>query len=191
MRHSRFSITILTMAAFFAVNTAFAQDDSTVAQGRQESQAIAQQGLVSLYEASPGTKSAIERAAGYAVFSTVGVKLLFAGGTRGKGVVFNNRNHGETFMKMLQVQGGLGFGISRNTVIFLFQNEGALRNFVDQGWEFSEQGTLAAAASNEGGSLAGAVSVSPGVFVYQITDTGLAATLTVAGTKFFKDDELN
>jgi lipid-binding SYLF domain-containing protein len=190
MLHSRFSITILTMAASFAVNIAFAQD-AAVAEGRQESQAIAQQGLASLYDASPGTKSAIEHAAGYGVFSTVGVKLLFAGGTRGKGVVVNNRTHSETFMKMLQVQGGLGFGVSRNSVIFLFQTESALRAFVDEGWEFSGQGTLAAAASDEGGSLAGAVSVSPGVFVYQITDTGLAATLTVAGTKFFKDDELN
>ena len=33
--------------------------------------------------------------------------------------------------------------------------------------------------------------VSPGVYVYQITDTGLAATLTVAGTKFFKDAAMN
>ena len=32
---------------------------------------------------------------------------------------------------------------------------------------------------------------SPAVYVYQITDTGLAATLTVAGTKFFKDAAMN
>jgi hypothetical protein len=33
--------------------------------------------------------------------------------------------------------------------------------------------------------------VSPGVYRYQLTQTGLAATLTVGGTKFFKDGDLN
>jgi hypothetical protein len=31
----------------------------------------------------------------------------------------------------------------------------------------------------------------PGVYLFQITDTGLSATLSVAGTKFFRDDQLN
>jgi hypothetical protein len=57
---------------------------------------------------APGTQRAIERSAGYAVFSTFGVKLFFAGGTTGKGMVVNNRTHRQTFMKMVQVQGGLG-----------------------------------------------------------------------------------
>jgi hypothetical protein len=33
----------------------------------------------------------------------------------------------------------------------------------------------------------GAAAVSPGVYLYQITENGLSATLTVAGTKFFKE----
>lgn len=31
----------------------------------------------------------------------------------------------------------------------------------------------------------------PGVYLYQLTDTGLSATLTVSGTKFFKDADLS
>jgi len=34
-------------------------------------------------------------------------------------------------------------------------------------------------------------SVSPGVYLYQLTGTGLSASITAGGTKFFKDDELN
>jgi len=45
-------------------------------------------------------------------------------------------------------------------------------------------------AGGAGGMFTGAA-VSPAVYVYQITDTGLAATLTVAGTKFFKDAAMN
>jgi len=33
--------------------------------------------------------------------------------------------------------------------------------------------------------------VAPGVFLYQLTNTGLAATITVSGTKYFKDTDLN
>jgi hypothetical protein len=39
--------------------------------------------------------------------------------------------------------------------------------------------------------LAGAVSVMPGVWLYQLTDDGLALELTAKGTKYYKDDALN
>ena len=81
-------------------------NESKIIQARQQVREMAQDGLASLYEVAPGTRRAIERAAGYAVFSTFGVKLFFAGGTTGKGMVVNNRTHRQTFMKMLQVQGG-------------------------------------------------------------------------------------
>ena len=40
-------------------------------------------------------------------------------------------------------------------------------------------------------AYAGAMSVSPGVWLYQLTDDGLAAELTAKGTKYYKDAELN
>jgi hypothetical protein len=40
-------------------------------------------------------------------------------------------------------------------------------------------------------SLQGAISVSPGVWVYQITDQGLALDATLKGTKYYKNDDLN
>lgn len=190
MRHSQLFVILFAAVACVAATPALAQDDARN-QGRQEDRDMAQQALADLYQASPPTKYAIEHAAGYGVFGTIGMKLLFAGGTRGAGIVVNNRTHAETFMKMLQVQGGLGFGISRMNVIFVFQTEEALRTFVDQGWEFGGSGNLAAADAGQGGSLAGAVSVMPGVYVYQMTDEGLAATLTIAGTKFYIDSDLN
>jgi hypothetical protein len=39
--------------------------------------------------------------------------------------------------------------------------------------------------------LTGAVSVAPGVWMYQLTDTGLAAEITGKGTKYYKDSDLN
>ncbi len=152
---------------------------------------MAQDALASLYENSPGARRAIERSAGYGVFSTFGLKLFFAGGTTGKGTVVNQRTERNTFMKMVQVQGGLGFGVNKNRLIFVFTNERALRNFIDQGWQFGGQANASAMAGGQGSMFSGAASVAPGVYVYQLTQTGLSASITVSGTKFFVDPDLN
>ncbi len=166
-------------------------NEGKIIQARHQVREMSQDALASLYEILPGARRAIERSAGYAVFSTFGVKLFFAGGTAGKGLVVNKRTGRQTFMKMAQVQGGLGFGVDKSRLIFVFANEQALRNFIDQGWEFGAQANVAAMAGGQGGMFAGAAAIAPGVFLYQLTDTGLSATLTVSGTKFFKDGDLN
>lgn len=168
-----------------------APNESRIIQGRHQVREMVQDALASLYEAAPGARRAIERSAGHAVFSTFGVKLFFAGGTSGKGMVVNHRSGRQTYMKMVQVQAGLGFGASKSRLVFVFTTERALRNFIDQGWEFGGQANLSAMVSGQGSMFTGAAQVSPGIYLYQLTDTGLAATLTVAGTKFYKDDELN
>lgn len=168
-----------------------APNEGKIIQARHQVREMSQDALATLYEVAPGTRRVIDRAAGYAVFSTFGVKLFFAGGTTGKGLVVNQRTQRQTFMKMLQVQGGLGFGVNQNRLIFVFTNEQALRNFINQGWEFGGQANLSAMASGQGTQFSGAAAVSPGVYLYQLTQTGLSATLTVGGTKFFKDTDLN
>jgi len=52
-------------------------------------------------------------------------------------------------------------------------------------------GTGKGIARKKGGSYAGAIPLGNGVYVYQMTDKGLAAELTVKGTKYYKDDDLN
>ena len=122
-------------------------NEGKIIQAREQVREMAQDALATLYETAPGTRRAVEGAAGYAVFSTFGVKLFFAGGTTGKGMVVNKRTSRQTFMKMLQVQGGLGFGVNQNRLIFVFTNEQALRNFINQGWEFGGQVNLSAMAA--------------------------------------------
>jgi lipid-binding SYLF domain-containing protein len=180
-------------AALLCLSTApvRAQDESAILQSRLEIREAAQDALSTLYEFQPAARYAIEHAAGYAVFSTFGIKLLFAGGQQGKGVVVNNRTHRQTFMKMVGLQAGLGFGIAKTRLIFVFETVNSLQSFINQGWEFGASGSLSAAADSQGGMFTGSVSVSPGVFIYQITDTGLAAQITASGSKFFKDDSLN
>jgi lipid-binding SYLF domain-containing protein len=76
-------------------------------------------------------------------------------------------------------------------VIFVFENDNALAHFLDSGWSGSAQADAAAKAGKTGGALSGAVEVAPGVWVYQITKDGLALQLTLQGTKYYKDGDLN
>jgi lipid-binding SYLF domain-containing protein len=162
-----------------------------IEQTRQQVRQVAQDALATLGQINPAARRAIERAPGYAVFSSFGVKILVAGGTTGRGVVVDQRSRAETFMKMVQAQAGLGFGVEQDRLIFVFTEEQALRNFIDQGWEFGGQAKLSVMAEGAGGMMSGAASVAPGVYLYQLTETGLAATITVSGTKFYADSDLN
>ncbi|MBK7461968.1 MAG: hypothetical protein IPJ50_03920 [Betaproteobacteria bacterium] len=67
--------------------------------------------LTNLYKGSAIGKKVVESAAGYAVFSNFGMKILFAGGGTGHGIAVNQVTKKETFMKMVGVQAGLGMGI--------------------------------------------------------------------------------
>lgn len=147
--------------------------------------------LANLYKIQPSAKKAVESAAGYAVFSNFGLKVLFAGGGTGHGIVVDQVSKKETFMKMVEIQAGLGMGIKKFKAVFVFQRKEALDAFINAGWEATAQTTLAATDGKMGLSLQGAISVAPGVWVYQITDQGLALDATIKGTKYFKNDELN
>lgn len=183
-------LAVLAFAGSALLAPAASRAETEIVAARQQVREMARDALSSLYEASPGARHAVEHAAGHAVFSTFGIKIFFAGGTTGKGMVVNHRTHRETFMKMVQVQAGLGFGARKDRLIFVFETQQALRQFIAQGWEFGGQATVAAMVADQGGMFAGAVSVSPGVYLYQVTETGLAAQLTLGGTKFFRDDEV-
>jgi lipid-binding SYLF domain-containing protein len=152
---------------------------------------MAQETLKRLYKADPKAQSAVKGAAGYAVFSNLGVKILVAGSGNGKGIAVDNKTKRETFMKMLELQAGLGMGVKKFSVIFVFDTEKALNSFVNSGWQFGGQATAAAKNGDEGGAMAGAASVSEGVWMYQLTDKGVALEITGKSTKYYKDDDLN
>ncbi|MBK7791583.1 MAG: hypothetical protein IPJ62_03105 [Betaproteobacteria bacterium] len=149
-----------------------------------------QDALAAVYKAQPSARKAVESAAGYAAFSNFGMKILVAGGGSGKGIAVNNKTKATTCMRMAEVQAGLGFG-AKFQVVWVFETESALNNFVNSGWEFGAQATAAAKTGDKGTAYQGALAVSPGVWIYQMTDKGLALELTAKGTKYYKDSDLN
>jgi lipid-binding SYLF domain-containing protein len=160
-------------------------------QSQAEVQKAAQKALDAVYKLQPSARKAVESAAGYAAFSNFGMKILVAGGGSGEGIAVNNKTKAKTYMKMAEVQAGLGFGAKKFQVVWVFETDKALNDFINSGWEFGGQATAAAKAGDKGAAYQGAVSVAPGVWLYQVTDKGLAIELTAKGTKYYKDADLN
>lgn len=178
-------------------NSAFAQfsnpfgPQKTVAQQRQDILKKNEDILKQLYAVQPKAKELIEKSIGYATFSNFGMKILIAGGGTGSGVVMHKDGAKPVYMNMAEVQAGLGIGIKSFQNIFVFQTQAALNDFVNSGWTFGGQVTAAAKYENNGDAYQDATLVAPGVLMYQLTDSGLAAEITGKGTKYYKNTELN
>ena len=184
------------LAALFAIGTALllgacATPRTPIDDQRQDVRDMAERSLERLYASQPRAKDVVARSAGYAVFSNFGLKILVAGGGSGEGLAVERTTGRETFMKMIELQAGLGFGVKRFDLVFVFDNKTAFDRFVDSGWEFGAQATAAAQLNEQGLAHAGALSVSPGVWLYQLAGDGLALELTAKGTKYYKNDKLN
>ncbi|HEY6119925.1 MAG TPA: YSC84-related protein [Pyrinomonadaceae bacterium] len=158
---------------------------------RAKTRKMAAQTLQDLYKLQPTAQAAIQKSAGYAVFNNMGTNLLLVSTARGSGMAVNSKSKQETFMKMISGGAGLGVGVKDYRVIFVFENDTALAKFLDSGWSGSAQTDVAAKAGEKGAAYSGAVEVAPGIWVYQITKNGLALQLTLQGTKYYKDDDLN
>ena len=162
---------------------------------KEESQAevrkAGEQALAAVYKVQPSARKAVESAAGYAAFSNFGMKLLVAGSGTGKGVAVNNKSKAVTYMRMAEIQAGIGFGVKKFQLVWVFETAQALSNFTNSGWELGAQATASAKTGDKGASYQGAVSVAPGVWLYQVSGDSLALELTAKGTKYYKDTDLN
>jgi lipid-binding SYLF domain-containing protein len=182
----------ILIGSIFSGAPVWAQNKGATKEQKQaEVRKTANETLNRLYKLQPASKAAIEKAAGYAVFSNFGMKILVAGSGSGKGIAVNNATKKQTFMKMLEVQAGLGFGVKKFRLVWVFQTEEALNGFINSGWELGSQATASAKYDDKGGGVAGAVPISKDIWLYQLTDDGLAVELTAKGTKYYKDGDLN
>src|SRR5271170_23585 len=177
--------------ALAVLATGLAGADDTPDQKRDKTRKMTAETLQELYKLQPLAQGAIQKSAGYAVFNNTGANVLLLSTARGAGMAVDSNTKQETFMKMGSVGAGLGMGVKNYRVIFVFENADALSNFLNSGWSGSAQTDAAAKAGDKGGAFSGAEEMAPGVWVYQITKNGLALQITLQGTKYYKDDDLN
>lgn len=123
------------------------------------------------------------------MFSNVGVNIIFASVGGGRGVVVDKQGK-ETFMRMGTAGLGIGLGAKDFRGVFIFWDEDKLAQFLEKGWDFSGQAG-AAKTTEMGGEVSMAVTVLPGVELYQFTAAGLALQATWQGTEHWQDKRLN
>lgn len=147
--------------------------------------------LAKLYAQKPETKGMIKKAAGYGVFSNIGTHIFVLASGNGYGVVVDNSTGRKTYMKMRSVGIGLGMGVKDFRAIFIFKNKKAIDEFVEKGWEFGGQADAAAKSGDKGGAAGGEAYIETDILIYQLTEAGVALQATIAGTKYWKDKDLN
>ena len=180
--------------------------------------------LNQLYAARPDMREKLPKAAGYATFKQTDVNLFLLASASGYGVLVDNRSGKETFMRVGSLGGGVGMGIKDMRVVFVFNDEKVMHQFVEEGWQFGgkadasakyqetgvsaeqavkanvdfKDGTVAAGSSTDaraGTAKSGQDSVAAGLGgpmeIFQFTESGVSLQATVAGTKYWKDSELN
>jgi lipid-binding SYLF domain-containing protein len=177
-------VVVALLASTFAAGESKEEEQAKIRKAATET-------LQELYKMQPTAQGAIQKSAGYAVFKNFGTNLLVVSAGSGAGVAVNTKSKQETFMKMISGGAGLGVGVKDFRAIFVFGTQKAFDGFLNSGWSGSAQTDAAAKAGTSGGAFSGAIEVAPDVWVYQITKNGLALQLTLQGTKYYKDDDLN
>ncbi len=187
-RAERFLRGSLILLCLLVLGPAGAADDKAAA--REALRDLRKETLAQLYKASPKAKTQVRKSAGYGVFGSTGVHVLFLGGSGGVGVVRDNLTGRDTYMKMGGVSGGLGLGFEDVRTVLIFNNRTVLKEFLDKGWTFG--GETAAVAKVDGqGAGTGEMESPAGISIYQLTKSGLMAKGSVQGTKYWKDEALN
>jgi lipid-binding SYLF domain-containing protein len=135
-------------------------------------------------------QTAVEQAPGYGIFTTYGISFI-VGGAGGKGIVHDNQNKTDTFMDVGQASAGLQAGIAQTDTLIVFKTQEAMQKFVKEGWVAGGGAVAQAGAQGESHGPGSGENVIADASYYTLTPNGLQAGVAGAGTKYWKDSDLN
>lgn len=185
---SKFGALALVMALLLA-GCAAPKGESVQAK-RNYVQQMKQETLARLKQEAPEVRAKLAKAPGYAVFSSINTNLFLFSSASGYGVCVDTAG-GNSYMKMMQLGVGPGLGIKDYRAVFIFKNREVLKQFVDKGWEFGGHADAAAKSGEKGGAVGGQASIEQDMEIYTLTEAGVALQATLAGTKYWRDKDLN
>lgn len=157
-----------------------------VLERRQKIISMEELALAKLYAENPAAKAEIESAKGYAVFAIDTVNALVVVGSKGKGLLTENKTKKQTYMLTVRAGTGPGLGYQHLYQIFVFKSDAALAQFKvgdAAGGDVSAAATLGTASKQ--------YSFNPYITVYQVSDKGFAVQANWGGTAYFVDPNLN
>jgi len=182
------------VAALVLASSTFADSDKEIQEKREKIRKGRDEILAKLYKEHPEAKEKMQKAVGYGAFNNKNIALVVIAAGGGSGLVVDNATGKETFMSMGTVGAGLGIGAKDMSVVFIFKKAETMKKFVESGWQFGAEADAAAKSGEDGGAAAmeGGMDMGGNFFeIYQITDAGISLQATVAGTKYWKNDDLN
>ncbi len=186
-----FTILVVMLSTLFILNACTGAKGNTKADKISSINKMRSANLAELYKLAPEARQEIANAYGYAVFDHKSIYILEHSSGNVYGVARNNKSGKDTYMKMLSAGAGVGMGVRTYAGIFIFANQSVYDYFLETGLTGHGSADIAAKYKDQGESVSLGIDVSPGVRLYQITESGLAFQATLQGTKFWKDDELN
>jgi lipid-binding SYLF domain-containing protein len=181
---------IATSALMLSLTVGTAVAESEKAKKQAEVRKVTSEALAKFYKAQPKLKDAVAKAPGYAVFTSYGISFL-VGGAGGKGLVHDNKTKRVTYMDMAQASAGLQVGAAETETLIVFKTAKAMENFVTKGWEFGGGVVAEAGAGGKSVGPGGGENVVSDAEYYMLTKNGLQVGGAAAGTKFWKDKDLN
>jgi len=171
------------------VNTAddaINSNNPTPEQERETINANAKKALTKLFNESQEAQELFDKAVGYAVFDSREFAFLIKTGF-GSGVAVHKSTHVRTYMKMASAGANIGGGIKYVKVIFIFPTQSSFQTFITEGWNAESD---ASAVGGDDSAQIG-MTLADGTKVYELVDTGIMAKMSISGTKYWKDADLN
>lgn len=161
-------------------------EEEPVTETRAKINNASEHALERLFRDVPSSRDRYEQAFGYAVFDTRKMSLMITTGF-GSGVAVARESGERTYMKMATGGLNLGYGAQYLQIVFLFPDEATFSEFVETGWS---AGAEADAVAGQDATDA-ALRLENGTTVYELNEKGAVLSVTLTGTKYWKDDELN
>lgn len=127
----------------------------------------------------------LANAKGVLVFPNIVKAGFFIGGEFGEGALRINNKHVD-YYRTTGVSFGFQFGAQTKSVIIVFLDDKALRNFINSsGWEVGVDGSVAIADAGAGGSI-DSTNIADPIVAFVFGNKGLMIDVSLAGTKYSK-----
>lgn len=164
--------------------------EAEILQKRQATLQMAKTGLDALIKQNPKVKEEIEKAPGYAVFSTTNVNVLLIVVARGEGVLYDKRRKEPVFMQALKTGEGLGAGYQDQYQIVVFKTTTAIDQFLLTSID-GQKGGIDIDANFSAGSGGTIRSFNPEITFYTVGLSGYDLQANYGGTLYLVDQQLN
>jgi hypothetical protein len=166
------------------------RNEATVEATRAELDAMAAATLGRLLDEQPAARDLYAMSAGYAVFDTRRLVVLGLAAGAGRGVAVSKAGGLPVYMNMGTAGVGFSFGLGgfETQVVMFFETEWDLREFTRNGYDATAQ---AGAMFDHEKAEAVVAGFTNGRAIFFLTNRGWKVSATAAGTKYWRDADLN